>query len=197
MKALALAAFFCAAAGMSFYFSAQEAPRATGKQSDKFSNILLYTQHGKPVRFYEDLVKDRTVVINLMFVGCSDICPASTAALAQVHELLGQRMGSDVTLLSISIDPVGDTPAHLKGYWEAFGARPGWLFLAGRPHEVERLRRDLGLYDLDPRIDADITQHSGIVTIGNDRANRWVAVPALMHAGQLASTILRVAGADR
>lgn len=193
MKRVLLPLFFFAVAGLAFYMEAEPPKRSGGRQSDKLSNILLYTQHGEAVRFYDDLVRDRTVVINLMYTGCGDVCPANTAALARVHELLEPRVGRDILLLSISIDPAGDTPHNLKRYWEAFGAKPGWLFLTGRPREIDGLRRELGLYDRDPAVDADITQHSGLLTIGNDRSNRWVALPALMHAGQLAGTIRRVA----
>jgi protein SCO1/2 len=183
-------------ASLSFYLSGAPDERAQRgpirKQSDKLPNILLYTQHGAPVRFYDDLVKDKTVVINLMFTGCGEICPANTAALARVHESLGRRVGRDIVLLSISIDPLGDPPERLKGYWEAFGSKPGWLFLTGKPGDIERLRRGLGLYDLEPLIDADRAQHSGILTVGNDRTDRWIAMPALSHAGQLAGAILRI-----
>lgn len=76
---------------------------------------------------------------------------------------------------------------------EAFGAKPGWLFLTGKPAEIDRLRRELGAYDLDPAIDADPTQHSGLVAIGNDRTDRWTALPLLMDRAQLVSTIVRIA----
>ncbi len=188
----------CLTAALSFYFSSpteeHEQRGARPKQSDKLSNILLHTQHGKPVRFYDDLVKDKTVLINLMFTGCGDVCPANSAALASLHQLLGERVGRDIAMLSISIDPIGDTPERLKRYWEVFGSKPGWLFLTGKPADVDRLRRELGLYDRDPVIDADPTQHSGILTVGNDRTNRWTALPVLGHAKQLAGTILRISG---
>ena len=164
---------------------------AKRKQSDKFSNIVLTTQHGKKVRFYDDLVRDKVVMINLMFTTCANICPANSAQLTRVHELLAPWVGRDITLLSISIDPQVDTPERLKEYWEAFGSKPGWLFLTGDYDEIERLRRELGVYDLDPVIDADKTQHSGILTFGNDRTDRWAALPLLMHARQLAGTVLR------
>ncbi len=164
---------------------------ARRKQSDQFSNILLYTQHGEPVRFYDDLIKDKAVMINLMYTTCPDICPANTVQLVVVHELLEEWMGRDITMLSLSIDPVVDTPEQLKRYWEVFGSKPGWLFLTGDYDEIDRLRHELGVYDLDPVIDADKTQHAGIITIGNDRTNRWTALPIMMHVRQLAGTILR------
>jgi protein SCO1/2 len=184
-------------ASASFYLAApDEGPRQRGerpKQSDRFSNILLHTQHGEAVRFYDDLVRDRTVLINLMFAGCGDVCPANSAVLARLHERLGGRVGKDIAMLSLSIDPAGDTPERLHRYWQAFGARAGWRFLTGKPEDIDRLRRELGLSDPDPAVDADLTQHSGVLTVGNDRTNRWSALPLLMDEKQLASTILRIA----
>ncbi|MBI2960767.1 MAG: hypothetical protein HYY28_10665 [Betaproteobacteria bacterium] len=88
--------------------------------------------------------------------------------------------------------PIADSPQRLKRYWEAFGAKPGWLFLTGKPAEIDRLRREIGAYDLDPAVDADPTQHAGYITVGNDRTDRWTALPLQMHMPQLVGTILRI-----
>lgn len=200
LRGAALPLLFCATAAASFVVSAPDggyAQRgAVPRQSDRFSNVLLTTQHGRQVRFYDDLVKDRTVVINLMYSGCGEVCPANSAQLARLNALLGERMGRDITMLSISIDPVADTPQRLKQYWTTFGAKPGWLFLTGKPAEIDKLRRELGAYDLDPALDADPTQHAGYAMIGNDAANRWIVVPLLMSTPQLVGSILRVAASD-
>jgi protein SCO1/2 len=191
-----LAALFCiAAAASSAYLASAETQGQRGasrKQSDKFSDIVLYNQHGKPVRFYADLVKDKTVIINLMYSGCGDTCPANSAELAKINDVLGSRMGRDIVMLSVSIDPFADTPARLKEYWQAFGEKPGWLFLTGKPGDIDRLRHEFGAYDLDPAIDRDPSQHSGVITVGNDRTDRWTALPLLMNRPQLVGTILRM-----
>ncbi len=85
----------------------------TGKHSDRLPNILLRTQDNQPVRFYDDLIRDRTVFINFMYTTCPLICPGTTANLSKVHALLGDRMGEDVRILSISLDPETDTPEKL------------------------------------------------------------------------------------
>ena len=95
-------------------------------------------------------------------------------------------------MLSISIDPSNDTPAVLKEYAGIYGHKKGWLYLTGDFDEIEDLRHSLGVYDLDPVIDADKTQHAGIITFGNDRTNRWAALPGLMDARQIARTIYRI-----
>ena len=73
--------------------------------ADYFPNVVLTTQDGKEVRFYDDLLKGRTVAINIMYTSCTDECPLETARLVQLQRLLGERMGKDVVFYSISIDP--------------------------------------------------------------------------------------------
>lgn len=167
-------------------------PRKTGKRSDHFPNIALRTQYGDEVRFYDDLVKDRIVIINLMYTTCEGICTPVTSNLTRLHKHLGKRIGRDILMLSLSIDPEVDTPERLREYARLFGDKPGWLYLTGDYDEIDDLRRKLGVYDLDPVIDADRSQHSGIVTFGNDTANRWAALPAQMDSAGLARDITRL-----
>jgi len=96
-------------------------------------------------------------------------------------------------MLSISIDPKVDTSARLKQYAESYDCPSrGWYFLTGDYDDIDRLRRALGVYDLDPIVDADQSQHAGIITFGNDRADRWAALPALMDDRQLTEAIVRL-----
>jgi protein SCO1/2 len=168
-----------------------------GRASDRFSNIWLTTQHGERVRFYDDLVRDRVVLINFMYTTCPLICPGTAAQLSRLNDLFGEHAGRDIRVLSISIDPEVDTADKLKAYWEAFGSKPGWLFLTGDYDEIDRLRHELGVYDPDPIIDADKTQHAGIVTFGNDRTDRWAALPALTNLNDLARAIRRFTWDDQ
>jgi protein SCO1/2 len=166
--------------------------RSIGKPSDVFPNILLQTQDGKPVRFYDDLVKGKTVLVNFIYTSCEKSCSPTTANLARVHALLGDRVGRDLILLSISLDPTVDRPETLKEYAARFGQFNSWYFLTGNQAEIDHLRRSMGLYDLDPVRDADKTQHAGIVIVGNDATNRWASLPALMDHRQIAQTVLRI-----
>ena len=166
---------------------------SVAKPSDVFPNILLLTQEGKQVRFYDDLVKGKGVLVNFIYTNCEKSCSPTTASLARVHGLLGDRVGRDLFMLSISLDPTVDRPKELKNYAARFGQFKGWYFLTGKEAEIDDLRRKLGLYDLDPVLDADKTQHAGIVIVGNDATNRWSSLPALMDPRQLAQTVLRIA----
>lgn len=142
-----------------------------------FPNVVLRTQDDKPVRFYDDLVKDKVVTINMFFAECEEICPLVIANLVKVQKLLGDKVGRDIFMLSISLKPQTDTPAALKSYAEMHGAGPGWTFLTGDPADVERLRRSLGFTNPDSRVDKDINQHIGNVRYGNEPLMLWGACP--------------------
>ena len=155
-------------------------------------NVELTTQDGRVVHFYDDLVQGRVVAINFMFSTCRNACPDATRHLLAVQQALGDRVGRDVSLLSISLDPDRDTPEVLRGYAEAHGVGPGWTFLTGRSDDIERLRRSLGAYELDPILDADRTQHAGIVILGNEPKGRWRAISALSHPVRIRQAIERI-----
>src|SRR5262245_32930099 len=109
-----------------------------------FPNASVVTQHGKTLQFYDDLIKDKVFVLSFLFTTCRDICALATARLAELQEKLGDSMGRDIFLYSISIDPETDTPARLKEYADTFRAGPGWLFLTGKPDDIHAIRYKLG-----------------------------------------------------
>ena len=150
-------------------------------------NVTLRTQDNKKVRLYEDLLKNKIFLINMFFVACTDgQCPMVIANLARVQPLLGKRLGRDIFMYSISLDPVRDTPEALKAYSAHFNVRPGWLFLtAENVDDIERLRRALGYWDPDPERDVLKTTHTGIVTMGNEPLDRWTACPTLAEPREL------------
>ncbi len=138
-------------------------------------NVELITQDGKKVRFYDDLVKDRKVVIQFMFTRCRDACPVITRHLAQAQKILHDRAGHDIFFYSISLSPEEDTPKALKRFAKAYGAGPGWLFLTGKPEDILFLRRSLGFTYDDPKEDANRDNHTGMLRIGNEPLMRWAA----------------------
>ena len=159
----------------------------------RFPNPVLLTQDGQQVRFYDDLVRGRAVMVNFSYTRCTGSCPRSTAQLVQVQRLLGERFGRDVTLLTLSLDPENDTPEAMRRYIAAHGGRPGWTWLTGRREDIEAIRRFVGFTDRDPKVDADRTQHTTLVLLGNDRTGRWSSIPALVPAKQVLDALSRVA----
>ena len=152
-----------------------------------FPNVSLTTQDGATVRFYDDLLKGKSVAINLVYTRCKDECPLETARLVQVQRLLGSRVGKDIFFYSISIDPEHDTPEVLKGYAEKFGVGPGWLFLTGREADVKVVAKKLGLSRRNDAANRD--GHQPILMIGDEPAGRWMRNSAVDSPKFLATTI--------
>ena len=149
------------------------APMAlAGMGASYLPNIPLITHEGEKVRFYDDLVADKVVAINFIFTDCPDTCPAETAKLLRVREALGDRVGDDIFMYSISIDPERDTPEVLANYRKKFGIGPGWTFLTGNEDEIILLRKRLGLYMEE--IQSENGDHNVTFIVGNDRTGKWI-----------------------
>ena len=145
-----------------------------------FPNVVLTNHEGKKVKFYDDLIKDKIVLINFMYVKCEGTCPGTTANLAKVQKLLGPRVGRDIFMYSITLKPEEDTPETLRRYAKAYKVGPGWQFLTGAPADVELLRRKLGFIDRDPARDAVKSNHIGMLRWGNEPLTLWAGCPGLL-----------------
>ncbi len=144
-----------------------------------FGDVKLIDQDGRERRLYSDLLQGKSVVINVVFTTCTSACPAMTNAFAKIQEHLGDRLGRDVSLLSISIDPVTDTPAKLKDYAARFKARPGWYFLTGSKANVDETLKKLGQY-VENKED-----HLNLFLIGNEKTGLWKKAFGLASPEQL------------
>lgn len=132
-----------------------------------FTNVELVNQHGQTMRLYRDLLHDKIVVIDTIFTECTGICPVLSLTLKRIQEHAGDRMGRDVHLISISVDPETDTPAKLEKMAETYDAGPGWYFLTGDKENVDLALRKLGGY-VDNR-----EAHNAILILGNTRTGLW------------------------
>ena len=175
---------------------ASTSPREVIRQR-YFPNLLLTTEENREVRFYDDLIKDRVVLINFMFTSCNGICPRTTQNLARVQRLLGERVGRDIFMYSFTLDPLHDTPGVLKEFAEAHHVRPGWQFLTGKPEDMEQLRRRLGFVDPDPALDKDKESHIGNVRYGNEPRQLWGACPGMSRPEFIVESLSWVAAPNR
>lgn len=177
-----------AALAMSSGATVAAAPASSGHP--RIPNVRLMTHEGKAVNFFDDCVRGRIVVIGMMYTACTRQCPPGTANMIAVRDRLGHRVGRDIHFMSLTLQPDIDSPAALRDYANRYGIRgPGWTFLTGKRNDVELLRRRLGFFDRDPAIDADLSQHSGMLRIGSEPIDRWLMMPALMPAEQIAYQI--------
>jgi protein SCO1/2 len=165
----------------------KQQPEAKSVAEKYFPDVELLDQDGRKVRFYTDLLKGKTVVINAFFTTCTSVCPAMTATLRKVQETLGDRVGKDVFFISISVDPATDTPERLKAYAQKFGAKPGWSFITGDKKNV-----DWTLYKLGQYVE-DKNEHKTVLIIGNEATGLWKKAMALAKLSDLVEIVESVA----
>lgn len=146
-------------------------------------DVPVLDQHGNKLHFYTDLIKDKTVAINFIFTNCTTICPPLAATFARLQKEMGDRIGKDVHLISISVDPVTDTPERLKAWGAKFKAGPGWTFVTGEKPEMDKLLNALGAA-VSKRED-----HTPAMIIGNDNKGIWTRTYGLAKISQIVSVI--------
>lgn len=132
-----------------------------------FTDVELINQYGEPMRLYSDLLQGKVVVINTIFTTCTGICPLMSKSYETLQERVGDRLGEDVHLISISVDPENDTPEKMREWGDKFHARRGWYLVTGDPENVAFALQKLGQYVEDPEA------HQGIMLMGNDRTGLW------------------------
>jgi protein SCO1 len=164
-------------------------PSIAERRRGRFLNVPLVDQDGRIARFYDDLLKDKTVLINFMYARCGDFCPGMTVNLNKVQRELGDRVGKDIFMYSISLEPEHDTPEKLKSYADLFKVKPGWAFLTGTRNDIEALRQNLGFVNKDPELDKDRTRHTGMVKFGIEALERWGGAPAMTNPKYIAEYI--------
>src|SRR5438132_472841 len=164
-----------------------------GPRAGYFPDVVLRTHENKTVRFYDDLIRGKIVLINFMYATCKGLCPRQTANLVQVQKALENRIGRDIFMNSLTLKPEQDTPEVLRDYAKGHGVKPGWLFLTGKPDDIETLRRKLGFVNSNPARDRNNSKHIGVVLYGNEALDRWAACPALTDAGEIAKYVLWMA----
>jgi cytochrome oxidase Cu insertion factor (SCO1/SenC/PrrC family) len=149
-------------------------------------DVEVLDQEGKTLHFYSDLVKGKTVAINFIFTNCTTICPPLAATFARVQREMGDKVGKDVHFISLSVDPLTDTPERLKAWGAKFKAGAGWTFVTGNKQDLDELLNALGAY-VSRRED-----HTPAVIIGNDTKGVWTRTYGLAKTPQMVALIENV-----
>jgi protein SCO1/2 len=158
---------------------ADDGPSTRSPAEKYFSDVELLDQDGQKVRFYSDVLKNKIVAINTFFTTCTNICPPMNRNFEKMQDALGDRLGKDVFLVSITVDPETDTPTRLKEYGRRFHARPGWMFLTGKKENV-----DWALYKLGQYVETK-DAHTSIFIIGNEPKGLWKKAFGLAKSEEL------------
>lgn len=162
---------------------------AARKTADYYTNAPLVNQDGKIMRFYDDVIKGKVVAINFMFTSCEDSCPLETAKLRFVKQLLGEHVGKNVHMYSITVDPKVDTPAVLKAYMAKFKIDSDWDFLTGKQEDIDLIRKKLGMYSSDED-GAELSAHAITFILGNETTGQWIKRTPFDLPETLASELL-------
>jgi protein SCO1 len=148
-----------------------------------FTDVELTNQDGKKVHFYSDVLKGKTVVVNAFFTTCTSVCPPMNRNMEKIQEALGDRVGRDVFLVSLTVDPETDTPARLKEYAQKFHAGPGWTFLTGKKENL-----DWALYKLGQYVEKK-DDHTTVIIIGNEPTGLWKKAFGMANVAELVQIV--------
>lgn len=150
------------------------------------ADVTVRDQDDRELRFNRDLVQGRVVAINFVFTGCSAVCPLLGANFASVQQLLGERAtgAPQASLISVSIDPLNDTPAQLREWRNKFSTKPGWTLVTGRRNDMDRLLQSLGAAAPDPGAHAPF-----ILIVDGVRGGPWLRMDGLTDPAKVAAAL--------
>jgi protein SCO1/2 len=154
-------------------------PETASPAEKYFTDVELINQDGKKVRFYSDVLKGKTVVVNAFFTSCTSVCPPMNRNMEKIQQALGDRVGRDVFLVSLTVDPEVDTPARLKEYAQKYHAGAGWVFLTGKKENL-----DWALYKLGQYVE-DKNDHQTVLIIGNEPTGLWKKAFGMANVAEL------------
>jgi protein SCO1/2 len=130
-------------------------------------DVPLVDATGKRLRLAQDVIGERIAVVNFIYTSCTTVCPVSSATFQQLQQRLGASLGKEVVLVSITVDPLRDTPQRLREYAGRYEAREGWVWLTGAKPDVDSVLKGFGAYS------SRFEDHPLMVLIGDARGGPW------------------------
>jgi len=130
----------------------RRAERRAALREMRLANFALVDQRGEAVT--NRALEGRYTVLSFMFSYCTLACPIMSGNMYRVYT----EGPAHVRLLSMSVDPVNDTPERLAEYAADLKvAAPKWRMLSGPEKVVREVARSLGFnFELDPSIMIDM-----------------------------------------
>ncbi len=153
------------------------------------ADVALLDQDGRSLRLRSDVLGERIVIVNFAYTTCTTVCPVTSAVLAQVQGRLGARLGRDIGLITVSVDPLRDTPARLKAYAERVGAGPGWRWITGAKPQVDEALKSFGAYT------ANFADHPPLTLVGDAKTGQWLRFYGFPSPDQLVAAVDQLSSA--
>ncbi|NNU42332.1 SCO family protein [Ramlibacter montanisoli] len=169
----------------------QAAASAPSSVRVKLPDTVLTDQHGRAARFKSDFVADRLVLVNFVYTTCTTVCPVQSALFADLQQRLGDRAGREVVLLSVTVDPLRDTPMRLKEFSAQYGAGPGWSFLTGSKQAVDEVLTAFDVYT------PNVADHPAVVLVGDPRSGEWTRLFGFPGSEQIMARLGQLQAARR
>lgn len=169
--------------------AAEPEPAPSPGAAVTLADVALLDERGASRRFGSEVVGDRIVVMDFVFTSCTTICPLLSSKMARLQEKLGDRLGKEVFLVSVSVDPVRDTPQRLEAYAAKWKARPGWTFLTGPKADVDAVLKGMGAYT------PNFGDHPPMFLVGDGRAGRWTRLNGFPDVDEILKHVDALAGA--
>jgi protein SCO1/2 len=165
------------------HWAAAAQGKAGGTITLKLADTVLKDQDGRDLRLVSDLMGQRVTVVDFIYTTCTTVCPVLSATMAELQRKLGARVGKDVQLVSITVDPLRDTPARLKAYSAKHEAGSGWRWLTGNKGDVDSVLKTFGAYSTDPE------SHPAMVMIGDGEGRTWTRLLGFPSVGELQAQV--------
>lgn len=171
----------------------QHAPAANAPSTVrvKLPDAMLTDQHGRTARFKSDFVAGRLVLVNFVYTTCTTVCPVQSALFADLQQRLGDRAGRDVALISVTVDPLRDTPVRLKEFSAQYQAGPGWSFLGGNKQAVDEVLTAFDVYT------PNVADHPAVVLVGDPRSGEWTRFFGFPSSEQIMARLGQLQAARR
>jgi protein SCO1/2 len=154
----------------------------------KFADVALVDQNGKTVRLEKDLVSNKIVVMSFIYTSCTTVCPVVSSIMGKVQQQLGARVGEEVQLVSISIDPQRDDAQRLNEYARSFQKGPGWSWLTGTPQSVNETLKGLGSFS------GDFKNHQPLILVGDGNSRHWTRYYGFTDPAVLSRQVEKLSG---
>jgi len=161
----------------------QQKNSTSGHADISLPAVTLVNQDGEDVSLTDDIVGDRIVVVDFVYTTCTTVCPVLSAIFSQVQRKLGDRVGDDVVMVSISVDPLRDTPARMKSYASKLGAGDGWVWLTGQKQTVTEVLEEFGAYT------PNFEDHPSMILVGDGTSGQWARYLGFPAAEQIVNKV--------
>ncbi|MFM9031710.1 MAG: SCO family protein [Opitutaceae bacterium] len=168
---------------------------ASDRASRRMPDCVVRSHREQELRWVSDLLTDQRVILGFIYTRCDGICPTTTRNMAATYRILKERKAAPFRMISLSVDPRRDSADDLARYAarNQLADLPDWDFVVASDVDTYAIRKALRLTDPDPKRDQDLSNHSGLLVLGNDRTNRWGGMPSGSDPTQIASTFDRIA----